>query len=112
MLKLLVRITAFSALAILFSSCEKETNSPVNCLNDAATLRIITNQQATIKAFGGNFYIVKQGAIDTRLIPCNLTKEFQKDNLPVIISGDVKALVQPLSGICCTENLVIVKITR
>ncbi len=57
-------------------------------------------------------YVVEENAIDNKLIPCNLTKEFQVDNLLVTISGDVKETVQSASSPCCSENFVITKIVR
>lgn len=109
---MILRNIAYASFAILYSACEKETSIPEACSNDAITLRIITNQPATIKGSPGNFYLVEQGAIDTRLVPCNLAKEFQEDNLQVTISGEVKATTAVASGPCCTENIIILKITR
>ncbi len=57
-------------------------------------------------------YIIEQGTIDTKLIPCNLPIEFVQDNLQVIISGDVKLRPREANEPCCTEDIVITKITR
>jgi len=110
--KIILRNIAYASCAILYSACEKETSMPEACSNDAIMVRIITNQRATVQASQGNFYLVEQGAIDTRLVPCNLAKEFQEDNLQVTISGEVKATTSVPSGPCCTENIIILKITR
>ena len=94
-------------------SCKKDNNKIDDCFPNSTTSRQILNKPATIKQQpGGLFYIVEQGTIDTKLNPCNLTPEFQVDNLLVIISGDVKATVQGGPGPCCTENFVITKIAR
>lgn len=94
-------------------SCKKDNNKTDDCFPNETTYRQIVNKQATIRKLpSGLFYIVEQGTIDTKLNPCNLTTDFQVDNLQVTISGDVKATIQGGPGPCCTENLVITKITR
>ena len=90
----------------LFSSCEKKEVEKTDCFHIEATTRQIVNKQATIKLANNQFYIVENGAIDTKLIPCNLPQEFQINNLMVTISGDVKATLQN-GGLCCSENFVI-----
>ncbi len=57
-------------------------------------------------------YLVEEGTIDTRLIPCNLSPDFYKDGLVVRISGLVKTTVRNTMAPCCAENFVIVKISR
>lgn len=104
-------VVIFSILPLLFS-CKKESTPEQSCLSDAVLSRVIVNKAATVKLTSGQFYIIEQGTIDTKLIPCNLSQEFQVADLQVIISGDVKAIPQPAMGPCCTENLVITKITR
>lgn len=99
--------------SLLISSCKKDKAQTNDCFPNATTSRQIINKPATIKQqSAGVFYIVEQGTIDTKLNPCNLTPEFQIDNLLVTISGDVKATVQGGPGPCCTDNFVITKITR
>jgi len=103
------------ALLLLLISCKKEKdNSFTVCSPDAKTLRQIINKQAVIKVTGTIYgiYIIEQGTIDTKLIPCNLPVEFVQDNLQVIISGDVKFRLYIANEPCCKENLVITKITR
>lgn len=96
----------------LFISCKKENNGNADCNSNASTIREITDQQATVILDGGKFFIIEKGTIDTRLIPCNLEKDFQMPNLQVTISGDVKATTKPVNGPCCTENFVINKIAK
>lgn len=98
--------------AMVFTSCKKNDNKGV-CFPGASTIRQITDKPAVIKVTATMYavYIVEQGAIDTKLIPCNLPKEFFQNDLQVTISGEVKATPQG-SGPCCTENFVITKITR
>ena len=100
-------------ICFLSNSCKKDNSKKNDCLPTAPTYRQIINKPATIRQQpGGTFYIVEQGTIDGQLIPCNLTADFQIDNLLVTISGDVKATVQGGPGPCCKENFVITKITR
>ena len=105
-------LTISIGLTSFFQSCKKNVSSTVDCFPNDITTRQITNKQATIKLTNGQFYIVEQGTIDTKLNPCNLTQEFRVDNLQVTISGDVKATVQGGPAPCCTDNFVISKITR
>lgn len=102
----------FVVLLLIVSSCKK-TNKAENCFPEVPTVRQITNKPAVIKVTApvNSVYIVEQGSIDTKLIPCNLAKEFVQNDLQVIISGDVKETPQG-SGVCCTENFIITKITR
>ncbi len=102
-------------LIIILNACKK-TDKPVtdNCFPGTATVRQIINKPAVIKltATISAVYIVEQGSIDGKLIPCNLPQEFYQNDLQVVISGEVKATLQGGPGPCCTENFVITKITR
>jgi hypothetical protein len=102
----------FLVLLLIVGSCKKAGNTD-KCFPGVATVRQITDKPAVIKvtATVNGVYIVEQSSIDTKLIPCNLAKEFVQNDLQVIISGDVKETPQG-SGPCCTENFVITKITR
>lgn len=98
-------------IAVSFVSCKKDTISP-DCFSNVATLRQITNKPALIKYVEGQFYVVEYETIDTKLLPCNLPSEFRIDELKVNISGDVKLSINASTGPCCTENIIITKITR
>ena len=108
---------AWVALFITLSfvtSCKKEEKA-TNCFSDAPTVRVITNKKATIKltaTYVEPVYLVEEGTIDTRLIPCNFPMEFYQDDLPVTISGEVKESKQTRLVPCCAENFVITKISR
>ena len=112
MKKYITFLSILLGLIILFHSCKKNDESKTGCFLNDTTARQIINKQASIKLSNGQFYIVEQGTIDTKLIPCNLTQEFQVDNLQVTISGDIKATVQGGPAPCCSENFVITKIVR
>ena len=105
-------LTILLGVTMLFHSCKKNETSKTDCFPNDITTRQIINKQASVKLTNGQFYIVEQGTIDTKLIPCNLTQDFQVDNLQVTISGDVKATAQGGSYSCCSENFVISKIVR
>jgi hypothetical protein len=105
-------LTILFGVTTIFQSCKKNKSSTVECFPNEITTRQITNKQATIQLTNGQFYIVEQGTIDTKLNPCNLTQEFQVNNLQVTISGDIKETTQGVSGPCCTDNFVISKITK
>jgi len=96
-------------LLILFASCKKESKTTTDCFPTDPTSRQITDQQATVKLIDGTFYIVEKGAIDTQLKPCNLSKDFEVDNLQVMVSGKVKGTI---FCPCCTANFVIIKISK
>jgi hypothetical protein len=98
--------------SILITSCKKETKPGKTCFPNSSTVRYITNQQATIKVAGGQFYIVEKNAIDTKLNPCNLAKEYLVANLQVSISGEVKSTIHNGMDPCCTENFVITHISQ
>ncbi|RYE58460.1 MAG: hypothetical protein EOP48_03485 [Sphingobacteriales bacterium] len=57
-------------------------------------------------------YLVEDGSIDSKLIPCNLEHEYMQQGLKVIISGDIKARKADLNEPCCSENIVLTKIER
>ena len=75
-------------------------------------LRLISNKQATVKLDSGQFYLVEQGTIDTKLIPCNMAEEFKVKDLQVTISGYTKRAIAAGTESCCTETLVITGISR
>lgn len=95
------------------NSCKKYIYS-TECLAGDPIVRLITNKQAVIKlnATVNLVWIIEQGSVDNKLIPCNLPMEFYRDGLQVIISGEVKSTPQAGPEPCCTENFVITKITR
>ena len=97
----------------MVSSCKKEKDI-TGCFSNAATVRQILNKQAVIKltATVNPVWIIEQGTIDTKLIPCNFPMEFYQDGLQVTISGEVKSTLQVGAGPCCIENFVITQISR
>ncbi len=97
---------------VLFCACRKK-NDTGECFPGSPTVRQIVNKPAVVKvtATVTPVYLVEEGTIDTRLIPCNLPMEFLQHDLQVIISGDIKATSQG-AGPCCDENFVITKISR
>jgi hypothetical protein len=106
-------LIAFFILETIVSSCKKDKNSTV-CFPGAATVRQITNKQAVIKVTATiyNVYLIEQGSIDTKLIPCSIPMEFYQNDLQVVISGDVKSTQQGGPAPCCYEDFVITKISR
>jgi hypothetical protein len=107
----LIFIASFFSL-IQGMSCKKDEKTD-SCFSGSPTVRQIVNQQATIKVTGTilGVYMVEQGSIDTKLIPCNLPQEFLQNDLQVIISGEVKS-TPPGTGPCCSNNFVITSISR
>ena len=96
------------------TSCKKEEKA-INCFSDVPTVRVITNKKATVRltaSYVEPVYLIEEGTIDTRLIPCNFPMEFYQSNLQVTISGEVKETRQTGSVPCCAENFVITKIAR
>lgn len=109
------RISIISVAVLLFVliSCKKSQSKQVpGCFANATTTRQISNKQATIRIDAGQALIVEDGIIDSRLLPCELQNDFKQDGLRVIVSGDVKNLVQSPSGPCCLYNFFITHITR
>jgi hypothetical protein len=101
------------AVALVFTNCKKETGTLItDCFPNDATARQIINRSAVVTVIGGQAYLVEQGAIDTRLKPCNLPDSLAIQNLAVIVSGAVKATVQQPGTPCCTDNFVITAIRR
>lgn len=96
------------------ASCEKEDKA-TPCFADLATTRQVINKKATVKLTATvtePVYLLEEGSIDTRLLPCNLPMEYYQHDLPVTISGEVKTAVQTGSAPCCAENFVITAIAR
>ncbi len=106
-------LIAFFILVTIVSSCKKEKKSG-ECFPGAAIVRQIINKQAVIKltATIHPVWLIEQGSIDSKLIPCNFPMEFYQDGLQVIISGEVKSTPQVVPGPCCAESFVISKISR
>jgi hypothetical protein len=96
-------------------SCKKD-KKPTGCHTDVPTVRTITDQRAVIKVtatFTHPVYLVEQGSIDTRLIPCTpFPMEFYQHDLEVTISGEVKLTPRDGQGPCCFENFMITKIAK
>ena len=89
-------------------SCQTEPESDSDCNDGSKALRIITNAPATIYLYENQYFITEQNTIDTRLIPCSLPVQFQKDRLMVTISGEVKNYrIQDKIYACCIEKIVL-----
>lgn len=100
----------FLIVMALISSCNKEDETPADCLTDISTVMKIKNKPAKVRAVGAQYYIVEENTIDRILNPCNLKKEFQVHDLSITVSGDVKET--PREGVCCIDDFVITKISR
>ncbi|HVG16090.1 MAG TPA: hypothetical protein VM935_14065 [Chitinophagaceae bacterium] len=97
-----------------FSSCKKEAK-PTDCFPGTPISRSIVNKKAVVKLTATAVepvYMVEEGTIDSRLIPCNFPMEFYQHDLQVTISGDVKTTQQNGGVPCCAENFVISSISR
>ena len=106
--------TALFALSGVSASCKKE-NKAIPCFADLATTRQVSNKRATVKltaTISEPVYLVEEGAIDTRLLPCNLPMAYYQHDLKVTVSGEVKDTPQIGSPPCCVENFVITAISR
>jgi hypothetical protein len=110
-----MRLTLIRIIILLtiVSSCKKNKET-AGCFPDAATVRIIENKQAVIKLSGtvDPVWIIEEGSIDTKLIPCDFPMEFYQDGLRVMISGEVKSTPQNGTTPCCTERFVLTKISK
>lgn len=98
---------------MLFTNACKNNITADDCSPNLSVARNILDKPATVfKQPNGIFYIIEQGTIDSKLIPCNLPSEFKVDQLQVVISGEVKTTGQLASAPCCTNNFYILKITK
>src|SRR5688572_17108204 len=113
-MKRTIRPFAISMLPFIFLTCRKENTSTDACAGHGATVRKISNQAATIKLTATHFpvWIIEDGTIDAKLIPCNFPMEFYQDDLKVTISGDVKSSASGPLDPCCMEYFVITSISR
>ena len=95
-------------------SCKKEDKA-TDCFPNTPTARVIDNKKAVVKLTATAVepvYLVEEGTIDSRLIPCNFPMEFYQHDLQVTLSGEVKATEQTGAVPCCAENFVITSISR
>lgn len=108
-----VNLIALFILITIVDACKKQKET-TGCFPNASTVRQISNKKAVIKltATVNPVWLIEQGSIDTKLIPCNFPMEFYEDGLAVIISGEVKSTATVASEPCCNENFVITKISR
>lgn len=97
---------------LVIIACSKEGSTESSCANDAPTERTLIDKAATVREIGGQYYIIEQNTIDTKLLPCNLDPSFAFDNLPVVVSGDVKKTDLTAGEPCCINNFIISRITR
>ena len=101
-------------LILCFAACNKKGET-TPCSSDQPTVRKIVNKNAIVRVTATAtepVYLTEAGTIDSRLIPCTLALDYYQDGLEVVISGDVKASVQPAMGPCCAEPIVLTSIHR
>lgn len=108
--RLLVGLTFIS----LGFACKKQEKA-TGCSSNEPVLRTITNKKATVRVTATvemPVYLVEEGTIDTRLIPCNLSMDFYREGLQVIISGITQSALPGYSSVCCVENINITSISK
>lgn len=111
-MKQLLSICSIAA-ALLLTNCKKEDSTPVvDCFPNEATTRQLIDQVVFVSLANGRGYLIEQNAIDSRLKPCNLPDSLAIQDLPVIVTGVVKAREQSPGAPCCTLNFVITTIRR
>lgn len=99
---------------IPFAGCKKD-GKIARCNSAEPTIRQVTNKKATIQLSTLStepVYLVEEGTIDTKLIPCNLPSEFYENGLQVTISGDVKPVTGNNMAPCCVEGIDLTDIKR
>ena len=105
-----------SCVAVLsLYACKKDAAGQQACNSNAVTTRTIVNKKATVKLTATathSIYLVEEGAIDTKLIPCSIAMEYYQHDLQVIISGEVKQTDHDNRNPCCLENFVITSISK
>lgn len=104
-------IILFSSLTIILA-CKKTEKSEDDCTPGVKIERLITDKPASVTLSESQYYIIEQNTIDTRLKPCNLAAAFKINNLSVLVSGEVKFTNAANHGPCCTQSLIISKISR
>jgi hypothetical protein len=95
----------------LCMSCKKEKQKD-SCSSEAAIVRQIDQDSAVVKYSDGSYFIIEDGTIDERLLPCSMTDEFKIDNLRVLISGNVKETIQISGNPCCLAYFEITSISK
>lgn len=109
-----MRFLPFILILLCLLACKKQKITATGCDTGAATTRVIADKKATVKMTATMVYpvyLVEDGTIDVKLVPCNIPLQFQQNDLVVKISGEVKTTVAPANAPCCIENFVISKIS-
>src|SRR4030042_1041572 len=98
MIKQCISISISLILTMMLLNCE--TKSDIDCGYNGKTIKIINDQNASIKDVEDQFFLYfKEGIkidspniLDTIffLLPCNLPDQFKVDNQEVKISGEIK----------------------
>lgn len=97
---------------LIIIACGKEGYTEPSCATELPTKRILTEQNATVREIGGEYYIFEPNTIDSKLRPCNLDPSFAIDNISVVVSGHVKKTPLSSGEPCCTDLFIITGITR
>ncbi|MBX3241078.1 MAG: hypothetical protein KIT80_16345 [Chitinophagaceae bacterium] len=106
-------ILLFITVSLIFA-CKKQDES-TECSPGKPILRTITGKKATVRITATAVmpvYLVEEGTIDSKLIPCNLPMDYYKEGLVVTISGRTQ-LAEPYTSFpCCIESLFITAISK
>jgi hypothetical protein len=117
-MRILFYLLTICMVCLLLPACKKNSTAAKNgCDPLAITSRKIVAKKATVKLTATAtypVYLVEEGSIDTKLIPCNFPAgpEYNQNDLQVTITGDVKPVAAIDYGPCCSENLVITSIAK
>lgn len=108
-----MRKIAIIALTIAaLTVCKKKSVSVIPCQSDAATTGYLVMTKVTVSKTGNSFLLIPEGAIDTRYNPCNLPAQYAVDKKKLLIEAEIKATAHNDFNPCCTEDIVISKLSE
>lgn len=96
----------------LLTGCQKDNNSENPDCSSGAVLQSVVDQLAIVKQQGSEFYLIPEGAIDSKYYPCSIPEAFQVNDLPVKITGDIRAKASAGPGPCCNYWVQLFSISR
>lgn len=108
----MIRICVMALAIGLLTGCQKDNTSENPDCSSGPVLQSVVDQLAIVKQQGSEYYLFPEGSIDSKYFPCSIPEAFRVNDLPVKITGDIRAKASTGPGPCCSYWVQLFSISR
>jgi hypothetical protein len=108
----MIRLCVTAIAIVLLTGCQKEKYAENPDCSSGAVLQSVVDQPAVVIQLGSDYYLIPEGSIDSRYYPCSIPEAFRVNDLPVKITGDIRAKASAGPRPCCDYWIQLFSISR